>query len=190
MPIRLLCALFALAASAEAEMVTNSAAITTNLYFFLTAGTNYLDHSTFRSADWISYTIASRDKKPELFRCFPAQQAFELKLFDESGRPVPKTKLGLSWGAPVKAPKSMREASRVHGRPAGGTYYLFRPNDLFSITNKGSYALEVKLTLWARTTNNTPDIEPLIFHQKPPINANLHYGVVVSEPLHVRIIKD
>jgi hypothetical protein len=184
--IKLLGLLFALASSARAAEVTNTASITTNLFFYFTAGTNYLDHSKFPSSDMIRYTIASRDKKPELFRIFTTRQAFGLKLSDASGRPVPRTKFGLLWGQPVDPPKSTREATRLYPRPAGETYFLFRPDDLFVITNRGTYDLEVRLTLWARTTNSVPDIE--IWSIENP-KANLHYGVVVSEPLRVKVIK-
>jgi hypothetical protein len=111
-------------------------------------------------------------------------------MFDESGRPVPKTKVGLLWGEPVELPKTLHEVSRLHGRPSGETYALFRADDLFVITNKGIYDLEARLAIWGKTTNSTPDIEPWLLHQKPPINTNLHYGVVVSEPLRVKIFKE
>jgi hypothetical protein len=187
--IKLLVLLLALALSAKAAEVTNTASITTNLFFYFTAGTNYLEHGKFLSGDLIRYTIATHDKKLELFRSFPAHQAFDFKMFDESGKPVSNTKLGLSWREPIEPPKTLHEVSRLHGRPSGETYSLFRPDDLFVITNKGTYDLEFRLTIWGQTTNNIPDIDILLLHQKPPINTNLHYGVVVSEPLRVKVIK-
>jgi hypothetical protein len=180
----------ALDLSAQTLDVTNTASITTNLFFYFRGGTNYHEHGRFSSSDWISYTIVSRDKKPELFRSFPLTQAFDLKMFDEAGKPVPKTMMGLSWTGEVKPPTTRREVRRLHGRPSGETYFLFRPDDLFVLTNKGIYDLEARLTIWGRTTNNVPDIEPWLLLQKTPIETNLHYGVVVSELLRVKIVKD
>lgn len=179
--------LFALVLSAKAGVVSNTASITTNLFFYFTAGTNYLEHSKFHSGDLIRYTIASRDNKPELFRCFPAHEAFDFKLFDESGKPIPKTKLGLLWGQAGESPKTMRAVSRLHGRPAGETYDLFRADDLFFITNTGIFDLEVRMRLWAQTTNNVPNLEP--WRIRGP-RTNINYGLVISEPLHVRIVKE
>jgi len=64
---------------------------------------------------------------------------------------------------------------------------LFRAEDMFVITNKGTYVLQVQMRIAVPMTNGIPDCEAMVDTHKF-FNSNL--GIVTSAPVRVQIIKE
>lgn len=149
--------------------------------------------NSFDASDAIDYAISTTKTSGEVFAVPPRNKMFVLSLYDSSGSPVPKTTLGAQYSGDLNAEDVLQELKTnnpllsdlqlanllpsklklkhhplLEGRP-----YLSQlpvPEDCFSMTNKGSYFLDMRIRIWTRTTNE-------------------NCGIVVSEPVRIKIEK-
>jgi hypothetical protein len=144
----LLNATLMLAPGAMASQITNGVNITTNVVFRLTRPGDDSLQSRFKSDEQIDYMINGPTTSCVYLRQFPYGN-FDFHLFDEAGREVSKTQAGLDFTrTPPKPTKDdLRDWKTSHFYPFStgkkGGYYrsLFRPDDMFLVTNKGVYEL-------------------------------------------------
>lgn len=120
-------------------------------------------------------------------------QAIDFKMFDENGREVPKTEKGLAQSRPPIPPKN---ALDLHSHfkpgiahwPLHDVHQLFRPSDMFVITNKGIYELMIKMRICVALTNGVPDTNAMTDSHLDLISED--FGVVESTPVRVKVIKE
>ena len=175
--------------SSGAEPLTNAVPITHNLYFQLKKMFGPLTNQ-FPANEFIEYEILTTATNHGVaYRYFPPDRSFVFKLLSPSGTEVKRTKRGLEYSKPPNVPRTMRESSRLHLYDASLTRSLFRPNDMFVLTNRGVYELEISIRLWVQTTNKGAPNE-LSELTQPGIGTNFQFGVVTSPPVRVKIIKE
>ena len=173
---------------AKAAEATNPVPVAPHLYFQLNKefgpATNL-----FTATEYIHYMINTTGGKHQVFyRYFPPERSFVFRLFDQSGGEVEKTSLGMEYSRPPPIPKSMSEAADLHGSTGSRGAVLFRAEDIFVMTNRGLYQLEVSIRLWAQTTNQgTPN--EVIGLMQPEVGTNYLFGVLTSPPVRVQIMK-
>lgn len=185
---------------APASELTNSVNITTNLVFCLEKIKTDGAQSQFKSDEIIRYKIAGTSTNYIGARHFPSGN-FDFHLFDESGKEVTKTKAGLALtGTPPKP----TEAGITFYRTSGFSPFfvneevvdqnpLFRPDDMFVITNKGIFDLEIKVRLCVIMTNSSPDLKAMTDWRNVTSRGNRYYksfGTLTSPPLRVKVIKN
>ena len=186
-----------LALRVPASEITNSVHITTNLVFSLHGWKTIGPQSQFNSNEEIVWGLIGTSTNNIGYRHFPSGN-FNFHLFAENGKEVVKTKTGIAL---TDTPLKPTEADIVYRRyPSnsvdnkGGEYRkLFRPDDIFVITNKGVYELEVQMRLCVIMTNGAPDLKAMInwrnvFPHGYPYVTN--FGVLTSPPLRVKVIKN
>jgi hypothetical protein len=179
----------AVISNAPAGQITNTAFIRTNLVLTLKQRVGPYTNE-FNADELIVYCILPVPLTNDVFyRAFPANQSVDSHLFDESGREIAKTKEGLANSQPVRAPQSVDQAASLKGHSVPRPYELFRPDDMFAITNKGTYELEVRVRVWAQITNNSGPKYEMIGYFDKRIGTNAHFGVVTSEPVRVKVVK-
>ena len=189
-----------LASSAMASEITNSVNITTNVVFDLRRPRDDSRQSQFKSNEQIEYRINGPKTNDVYLRQFPYGN-FDFHLFDEAGKEVSKTQAGLDFTRippkPTKNDLGDWYTSRFYPiiTGSGAAYYrsLFRPDDMFLITNKGVYELEVRTRLCVIMTNGMPDLKAM----EDGLNATSrclpfvnNFGVLTSPPLRVKVIKE
>jgi hypothetical protein len=103
---------------------------------------------------------------------------------------MPKTKLGRTFVKPPGQPKNEEDLWDFanDGIRRGVLHDFFRPDELFVITNKGVYGLEVRMRICVPMTNGVPDTNAMLDYRKVSYMTNC--GVVESPPLRVKVIKD
>jgi hypothetical protein len=183
-----------------ASQITNSVNITTNVVFRLTRPGDDSLQSQFKSDELIDYMLNGPKTNYVYLRQFPYGN-FDFHLYDKSGKEVSKTQAGLDFTrTPPKPTKDdLRDwrTSRFFPFSTGkkGAYYrsLFRPDDVFRITNKGVYELEIRTRLCVKMTNGMPDLKAMddglnaTSRSLPFVND---FGVLTSPPLRVKVIKE
>ena len=184
--------IFMASLNVKAETITNGVYATTNFILSLN-GKRGLPQPMFRADELIYISVIGTSTNPIEYRVFPFDQGYAFLLFDEKGREVPKTKKGLANSKPAHPPKNMREWDafklRVVRQNASDDRALFRPDEMFVITNKGSYALEVRMRIFVPTTNGVPDYKAMKIPSEPHY-SNTHFDAVVSAPMRVTVIKE
>jgi hypothetical protein len=195
---------FIVCAGVKGDTITNGASVTTNLIFSLNqdAGPHCFTNQ-YNSSELIDYTLLTIGQEgkifdrqspstPEVFfRMLPKNQSFEFHLYDDQRREVSKTKIGVELSQPVHIPGSSGDVTGMMGKIAPvGAFHVFRPEDVFVMTNKGIYELELKLRIWAQTTNTSGSNYEVIGHFDKRIGTNAHFGIVTSAPARVKIIKE
>jgi len=188
------------ASNATASQITNSVNITTNVVFRLTRPGDDSLQSQFKSDEQIDYMLNALTTSDVYLRQFPYGN-FDFHLFDEAGREVSKTQAGLGFTrTPPKPTKDdLGDWKTSHVYPFStckkGGYYrsLFRPDNMFLITNKGVYELEVRIRLCVKMTNGLPDLKAM----EDGLNATSRslpfvndFGVLTSPPLRVKVTKE
>jgi hypothetical protein len=181
---------------ANAESLTNAVPITENLYFQLRGGggppTNW-----FSASQLIHYEVGSREAgsfktNKSCYRALPPDQSFAFRLFDQTGAEVQKTRLGREYSRVPVEPRSMAQAAGLHARFLDQAhrliYPLFTVNQMFDLTNSGNYELEVRIRIWAQTTNKGPPNE-IIGFSNPNIGTNYQFGLITSPPIRARVVK-
>jgi hypothetical protein len=186
--------------SIPASEITNSVNITTNLVFRLANAKVDDAQSQFKSDEIIRYKIAGTSTNIIGARHFPSGN-FDFHLFDADGSEVSKTKVGLALtGTPPKP----TEAGITFYRTSGFSPFfvneeivnqnlLFRPDDVFVITNKGVYELEVKARICVIMINGSPDLKAMTDWRNVYSRGYKFYkdfGVLTSPPLRVKVIKE
>lgn len=178
----------AIVLTCQSYAFTNSVPVTTNLTFFLSVRTNFIPQSQFQSDEHITYTLAANGTNRVFHRRLPFAQAFDFKLFDANGRELPKTKRGRENSQPAKAPRSRVEISKL--RPQSVLYErrrLFRPDEMFVITNRGVYDLQIQIRLCVPMSNGVPDNAGMLNISQ--FVRSKEFGLVISEPLSLQVIK-
>jgi hypothetical protein len=185
-----------------ASEITNSVNITTNINLVFCLAKLKADgaQSQFKSDEIIRYMLTSSSTNTLYLRKFPSGN-FDFHLFDKEGKEVLKTRVGLALtGTPPKPTKDDLIFWRTSGfRPFfigegdANQSPLFRPDDVFVITNRGDYELEVRTRLYVIMTNGMPDVTAMLDGR----NATGHglpfikdFGVLTSPPLRVKVIKE
>jgi len=188
-------------ASEHQPQSSNSVFITTNLAFFLTSREQHLfPINQFKSDDLIFYGILGTTTNYIGARHFPSGN-FDFHLFDENGKEVGKTKSGIALtGTPPKPTEANITFYRTSGfspfytnEKVGEYHELFRPEDVFVITNKGIYDLEIQTRLCVIMTNGSPDLKAMTDWRNITSLGNKFYndfGILTSPPLRVKIIKE
>lgn len=185
---------------ASASEITNSVNITTNLAFCLGKIEASGSQSQFKSDEIIYYKLTGMSTNVIGARHFPSGN-FDFHLFGADGKEVSKTKAGLALtGIPPKPTEAGITFWRTSGfRPFFLTEGevnqnpLFCPDDVFVITNKGIYKLEVQARLCVIMTNGAPDLKAMTDWRNITPRGNPFYkdfGVLTSPPLRVKVIKE
>jgi hypothetical protein len=194
----ILAALLTVMSTGQASQITNAVNITTDVVFRLTKPGDDSLQSEFKANEPIDYTLDGPRTNDVYLRQFPYGN-FEFHLFDGRGMEVPKTKTGLELTrTPPKPTKDdLRSYRHSHFFPfvvgRGGAYYrpLFRPEDIFIITNQGGYDLEVRTRLCLIFTNGAPDLNAMTNGSNATgFQFFKDFDVLTSPPLRVRIIKE
>lgn len=177
---------------------TNTVSAITNIKFFLTSRrADLFPAMEFKPNDLIFAgvcqppgTIESTNRQFDRFLLFPNGQSFEYSMFDAHGKEVPK-RHGQKKIEDVVPPDNYDDFKKFKavllGTGEGHSLPLFRPDQMFEITNSGTYTIEFRMRILVSTTNGFPDyrvIQNLKQYYHPP------YGMVVSEPLRVKIINE
>ena len=112
----------------------------------------------------------------------------QFSLFEATGREVPKTELGIKNSAFAQLPSrpdKLRPAFVSMGN--GAFIQLFRPDDMFVITNAGSYELELRMRICVPMTNGLPDSSVMMNSFAFIPDRNL--GILTSPPIRVEVVK-
>ena len=196
-----------LALSAPASQITNSVNIITNpnLDFCLKRPGVAGAQSQFKSDEPIDYLFLTSSTNTVYLRKFPSGN-FDFHLFDEAGKELSKTKAGLDLTGIPTNPQNRADLmswKSSHFFPfffggykvdGGNANYgsLFRPDDVFVITNKGVYVLEVQARLCVIMTNGVPDTKAMLDGRNATstgVPFIKDFGVLTSPPLRVKVIK-
>lgn len=186
----------------EELSTTNAVSITSNLVFFLSSDFHHGGvASEFRAHERILHGVGVRPLRAigtnlihVKYFALPFSQSFDFKLFDSDGREVEKTKAGLANSEPARSPQNVTELNslklQIIRQESVKVRELFRPDEMFAMTNKGTYELVIRRRICVPITNGLPDIRAMVFSpgQNPRHNGNYH--VVVSSPLRVKVVKD
>lgn len=175
---------------------SNTVTITTNLLFYLSSDGDPANQ--FKSDNSIRYNVCPNPFYTSgtnymwvQFFLFPLNQAFDFRLLDDKGNEVQKTKLGVANGQPAHLPTTMHEFDQLkyilrrQNEAIRGS--LFRPDEMFMITNKGVYTMEVRMRICVQITNGVPDYQVMQDKSQFPHGP---FGIVVSKPLRVKIVKE
>ena len=186
---------FALALASSASQITNSVDIAAKVVFNLIKPEDARPLSQINSDEVVDFCIGSSGTNVLYLRKFPYGN-FEFHLFNEKGEEMPKTQLALNLTRTPPKPKKddLRGWRTSNFAPfmvgGGATYFapLFRPDDMFVITNMGAYELEVRARLCLIMTNGLPDLKAMVSGANATAFTN-HFDVFTSLPLRVKVIK-
>jgi hypothetical protein len=180
--------------------LTNQVAVTQSLKFGLLRSIDVADYhqelvntNHFESGKKIYYVVSTTKVSREVFALPPPNQLLVFNLYDASGNPVQKTKLGNENSSELNVDEVLQELkkrnpflsdtqyadllpgklkTKHHTMVPDRPYFneMFVPDNYFIITNKGIYTLDVQMRVWTQKTNG-------------------QYGIVVSPPVQVQIEK-
>jgi len=165
--------------------------------FFLSSEKHGLfPENNFQSDEVIYYGLLGTSTNHVWYRHFPSGE-FDFHLFDKSGNEVSKRKAGSALTVtPAKASKHDLMFWRTsHLNPYnvdnhGGEYHsLFRPDDIFIITNSGTYALVIQMRLCLIMTNGLPDLSAMVDARTVTEHNPDKFGVFTSPQLRVKVVK-
>jgi hypothetical protein len=185
------------AANAIGSDFTNIVYITTNISFSLHNPHVSGAQSEFKSNEEIIWGLVGTSTNSVWYRHFPSGN-FDFHLFDNQGQEISKTKKGVSFTTEPPLPTYENLLSKKFfgyavDNAQGEFRQLFRPDEMFAITNKGTYDLEVRMRLCVIMTNNVPDLNAML-DARNVTGGGLPYvtnfGVLTSPPLRVKIIKE
>ena len=184
------------------KALTNSVPITTNIFFYLSSRESHLSpKAEFRSDETIvsGFVLVPLLPPPTgtntraiiKFRVFSQSQSFVFHLYDDKGKEVKKTKKGLANSQQPVMPTgaSPNLPLRLIGEGSSDDRELFRPDEMFVIPNKGLYTLEIRACIAVPMTNNMVDYPAMKVPMEPHYYNN-NLGIITSEPLRVKIIKN
>jgi hypothetical protein len=186
---------------------TNTVPITAKLTFFLSSRQyGYFPAMQFKSDELINWGICQNPMRARdtngvpatngvfiRYLLFPSGQSFDSRMLDDKGGEVPKIqdKDKYTSSTSISPPENLDDFKKFRKvlimQGTENTLPLFRPDEMFVITNKGVYTLEIRMRICVPVTNSVPDYKAMQNTEKffcPP------YGIVVSEPLRVKVIKE
>jgi hypothetical protein len=201
---------FSIAASAEDDFTpdetkefathlpqyTNAVHITTNLLFFLSSRRYDLyPANQFKSDELLIqglqlYPVSLQRTNAAYYFNLPFNQTYDFHLCDKMGHEIEKTPKGLAMSEPPKPLSGGRDRdySSMTATRMAEFHAIFRPDDLFVITNKGTYDMTIAIRICVAVTNGVPDIYAMS-NPFRTIQAK-DFGIVESEPLRVKVIKE
>lgn len=186
---------FVLSLKATAEPITNVVPLTANLTFFLEQKGGRAPAYQFKDSEMIYRALLVNGTNIVNYRALPLfSQFYDFKLLDANGAEVAKTKAGLANSRPAKFPVNRFDLlgnfklQCIKGLDVRG---LFRPRDMFVITNNGQYDLVVKMRICVPMTNGVVDTNAMkeirSFVQAESVEDFMIYE---SPPLLVKVMKD
>jgi len=185
-----------LTSSAQADEATNTVCITTNILLSLHKSGIPQAQSEFNSDEEIIWGLVGTSTNNIWYRHFPFGN-FDMHLFDDHGREVPKTDRGLAFTAMPPLPTTenllLKKFPGYAVNNAQGEFrQLFQTSDVFAITNVGTYELEIRMRLCVIMTNSAPDSAAML-DARNVSSEGLKYignfGILPSPALRVKIIK-
>ena len=186
---RLLYATTLLLVSISAEcQLTNSVQLMRDTVFSLSkANGSVAGDSSFLSNEIIYRKIAVSGTNRFRWRVLPFNQAYEFRLLDERGNEVQKRPS--QQVTPNKQANSSGELRRLPPQVIAGDDIrpLFRPEELFVISNSGKYQLEVYFHAVVNLTNGAPDYTAM---RDPKKFFKNNIGLIKSPPIRVMVIKE
>ncbi len=183
--------------------LTNAVPLTPCLTFFVQNGWGIGQTNQFKSDEMIDRTILVNGTNISnghglwagtniiTFRYMPSYaQFYDFRLFDYKGQEVVKSEKGLAYSELPETPNRFNLYSKFKFHPikAGDTREMFRPDDMFLITNKGVYELEVRIRICVPMTNGLPDTNAMMNLLRNTEAEN--FGIVESAPVRVKVIKE
>jgi|SRR5665213_3198589 len=182
---------FTVALYGNARPIINSVPVTTNLIFSLVSGKTGFPSIQFNSNEMIYRSLIGTSTNYIKYLALPFNKTFDFHLVDDKNKEVPKAARGLANSEIPNLTNHINGSNKFKGqvvrRDIADMRILFRPDEMFVITNKGVYELDVRIRICVPMTNNAPDYKAMNLRQWL---SNTHYGVVVSNPVRVRIIKE
>ena len=195
--------LIATALNSQAKPLTNDVPLGEALTFSLRTIKDWHPNLQFESDELLYYSLSNNyftsldatNFIPVKFLQFPYPQAFDFHLFDDRGNEVRKTIKGWYYTGKTKIPKDCDDM--VEGSVIGSdSRALMRPSDMFAIKNAGTYELEVRMKICVPlTTNGLPDTKAMTTWRDPhvsttnPHERNTNLGILISDPVRVKIVK-
>jgi len=195
--------LFAIALTGQAIPLTNSVPFGEALTWSLHSLRDWHPHLQFEADELIYYRLHSNYFKsvdatnqiPVRYLAFPYSQTFDFQVFDDKGNEVRKTIMGWYYTKETTIPKDCEELALklVIGSESSP---CLRPTDMFAIKKAGTYELEVRMKICVPLTNSMPDIKAMTswrdIHESTsnPHLANTNWGILTSDPVRVKIIKE
>jgi hypothetical protein len=189
--------------NATADSLTNVVPFTANLTFYLQKDLGGAANQ-FKSDEMIYETLLVNGTNISnghglwagtnivSYRILPSYaQFYNFKLLNDEGQEVPKTKKGFDYNQPAEPPKGEFDLYRkfkFHPIKGQDTRAMFRPDEMFVITNKGVYELEVRMRICVPMTNGLPDTNAMMNFLRHTRAEN--FGIIESPPVRVKVIKD
>ena len=162
--------------------------VSTNHVFYLADEAGHRTNE-FRFDQKIIYVIEPLTTNSIFCRTVPWTRALIYRLDDQAGRRMRKTELGYKTGPPARVPEPLDVAPRSDGTLAPLRYELFRPVDVFVVTNRGVYDLNLKIRVNVK-------IPPDLMTNRGSVDLGCtagpksHYGIIPSGPLPVKLIRE
>ena len=178
------------ALNSQAVQFSNSVHVTTNMVFFLTSIKSSVQPTNqFGYDELIYYRLVATSTNYVHYKALPFQQTFDFHLFDEKGREIQKTERGLTYSQAAVLPTSRREVVGFKVRAVGYECHgLFCPEQMFAITNKGVYDLKIRMRILVPASNGVLNIKAMMNGTNVAFAKEL--GMVISDPLRVKVIKE
>lgn len=174
---------------ASGRVTTNTVAVTPYLRFFLSKRGDYRPQFNVRADEEITCNLVSDGTNSVFHRRLPRPQAFEFRLIDHRGQELPKTKLGNENSQAAKAPVNRFDILKLKPEYTSySSYQLFRPEEMFMITNSGVYELEVRIRLCVPMTNGVPDSFGML--NNSGFLRSTEFGLITSDPVRIKVLKE
>jgi hypothetical protein len=144
----------------------------------------------FQSDELIYRSFMQPETNRFSMRLLPANDAFSIELHDAEGKKITKTAKGKAMGKPIPAEitKSLFLSSKINtGRQ--DLRALFKPEEVFVITNTGMFTLAIRARILLPASNGVPLIaaitNSLMLATSPPES----FKVIEMDPVVVEVIK-
>lgn len=155
---------------------------------FFIGVTDQYGHTNTTPEDPLCFTIGTTNRiwvtNSFITVAFPTQPeyAYKVELFDPTGSRMPKTEKGNTIGIrfdefdtrPSLKGIRIQRTTTVKDETVPELIHLFRPSDFFTVTNPGTYNLQIRFQILAfpRTGPNRGDYTNDLIHF-PPLNYSL-----------------
>ncbi|MCU0787117.1 MAG: hypothetical protein MUC91_02845 [Verrucomicrobia bacterium] len=170
----------------KAHAVTNLVSITPHMMLMLRGWRDSHSQERFRSDEEIHYGLVSTSTNEVFCSLIAHDEWFDFELYDSQGHAVEKTPAG---NAASKAPsKPYTTRQRKYRSILDNSYVLFRPDEMFIITNSGTYRLEVRLRLCVPMTNGVPNLEAMT--NRTSFMTASQFGLLISDPVCAEVVKE
>src|SRR5579859_5896123 len=183
--------------AAESKNVTS---ISGRIKFFLAQTNSDTPALEFKSDQTISSILVGVTTNATYLRCFPVYN-YDFEMTDSQGNQITKTKFGMRLTGYPQLPsqrtdlinyKSSHYAPFFIDSSTIRRTLMFRPDEVFQITNKDVYSLRVKIRLCVIMTNGLPDVAAMQDGRNATLkglNFINNFGILTSQSLNVRIVK-